>query len=893
MRSWLPSLSTIEVADADVAHVQKDLEERGWQSCFQGTRGPDARCGSGGVALMVRQPWRIVQQSHPSIDEWCEAARAIFARIHDGTGKLVCYCLATYGISDKRKHAEEATNLYNALAEVYATFSGEPFVLLGDFNEVPGALNGIDRLTACGLAVDAFERADARTRATPTHIGGRQLDRVFMSTCLAARLQKVEVLERVFPSHAAVRVEYIRGENVVPLPRVRTVHPFPKKGRPGAQLVDWRVGHDIWQDACAAGDLDTMLSSWTERWEAYLVALHGDITTCSGRAMSHESNGTSSRAPAASASKALSVEQRQLVNTYNQVCALHRQYMACEHDDWEEYDKWQSKQALVIRRLKKLHDMEIASDDSALIGVKQELKTRVHSEREERRRDQLKEWRTKMASREHAVRYIKGDQFKQLAFVQHPTSGEIVYDLHDADALLTDFWTKVALPKRTTMESVDGEMERLVDDLFPPTEMKSDAMSFTVTALRDRIHGLKNKSASGPGGWHPSDVKQLPSQALTELLHLFHTCLKQRNTPAAWKQVYITYLQKKNDWAPQHLRPISVAPLLWRLLSGLVARRLSGIVEPALERCQCGGRPGMGTGGAIARLKAALDTARRHGRELHILQLDVEKCFNNLSVPCGLSILQRIGVGEDVVGLLRKHLSETEMRNRFVAGQLGKGWKPPRGLPQGDPMSVALANLILSLIVRKVGLGGPKGKVDAVMYLDDLVLWADNKKDLQTMMTRILHRLDQLGLTLNDSKCVYCSTVKDDSYTLPAGTVLQAAPTIDMLGCDVVAFDTDGSNDGRVVDRSKKAVARLQRIAHIPGDMRYRADLAAILAGPLWRYEPFGRPLECATGERDVWDAIHARQRIPPEEAPEVVYAVLTRGHAVYPPWVKLHSAVM
>eukprot|EP00971_Amphidinium_carterae_P349994 6491332-Amphidinium_carterae.1 len=889
----LVAITEHKVSDADVVHVQKDLEERGWQACFQGTRGPDARCGSGGVALMVRQPWRIVQQSHPSIDEWCEEARAIFARVHDGTGKLICYCLATYGFSDKRKHAEEAANLYNALAEVFATFSGEPFILLGDLNEVPGALNGIDRLTACGLAVDAFERADPVTRATPTHIGGRQLDRVYMSTCMASRLRKVEVLEKVFPTHAAVRVEYMRGGDIVPLPRARIVLPFPKKGKVTGQLVNWRVGHGAWQEACDSDDLDAMLGRWTERWETYLVALHGEITTCSGRALDHETNGTSARAPAAAASKALSVEQRQLVNTYNQVCALHRQYVDCEHDDWDEYADWQSKKASVVRRLRKLHDMEVASDDSALIGVKQELQKRVYKEREERRRSQLEEWRTKMQSREHAVRYIKGDQFKQLAFVQHPTSGEIVYDLRDADALLTDFWTKVALPKHATIENIDSEMKNLVATLFPQTEMTSPSLSLTVTALRDRIFGLKNKSAAGPGGWHPTDVKQLPDQALVELLHLFHTCLKQRNTPAAWKQVYVTYLQKKNDWAPKHLRPISVAPLLWRLLSGLIAKRVSGIVEPALERCQCGGRPGMGTGGAISRLKEALDTARRHGRTLHILQLDVEKCFNNLSVPCGLSILQRIGVGEDVVGLLRKHLSETEMRNRFVAGQLGKAWKPPRGLPQGDPMSVALANLILSLIVRKVGLGSPKGKVDAVMYLDDLVLWADDKKDLHAMMTRVLHRLSQLGLSLNDSKCVYCSTVRGDSYTLPTGTVLQAAPTIDMLGCDVVAFATEECNDGRIVDRSKKAVARLQRIAHIPGDMRYRADLAAILAGPLWRYEPFGRPLECATGERDVWDAIHAKQRVPPEEATEVVYAVLTRGHAIYPPWVKLHSAVL
>lgn len=193
-------------------------------------------------------------------------------------------------------------------------------------------------------------------------------------------------------------------------------------------------------------------------------------------------------------------------------------------------------------------------------------------------------------------------------------------------------------------------------------------------------------------------------------------------------------------------RLISAAPFRDRV----VHHALCNIIEPIFERCfiadSYANRVGKGTHRAIDRAQAY---ARRFK---YILQIDVEQFFPAVDHQILYQILAKKLPDNNVCWLIEQILAsgvgllQEAYQPRYFAGDDLWATLRPRGLPIGNLTSQFWANCYLNpfdhFVKRELQCKG------YLRYVDDMVLFADDKKILWAWLKRVKERLARLRLTI-------------------------------------------------------------------------------------------------------------------------------------------------
>jgi len=197
-------------------------------------------------------------------------------------------------------------------------------------------------------------------------------------------------------------------------------------------------------------------------------------------------------------------------------------------------------------------------------------------------------------------------------------------------------------------------------------------------------------------------------------------------------------------------RLISAAPFRDRV----VHHALVGVIEPLFERRFIGdsyaNRVGKGT-------HRALDRCQQFSRRYrYVLQCDVRQFFPSVDHAILYGQLARVIGDEDVMWLVARIL---EGGRGVLAGEYEMVWFPgddllaatrPRGLPIGNLTSQFWANVYLNSLdqfVRRTL------RCRAYLrYVDDFLLFADEKTTLHTWRVAVIERLADLRLTLHERR---------------------------------------------------------------------------------------------------------------------------------------------
>jgi RNA-directed DNA polymerase len=194
-------------------------------------------------------------------------------------------------------------------------------------------------------------------------------------------------------------------------------------------------------------------------------------------------------------------------------------------------------------------------------------------------------------------------------------------------------------------------------------------------------------------------------------------------------------------------RLISAAPFRDRV----VHHALCNVVEPVFERSfiadSYANRVGKGTHHALDRCQAF---ARRHR---YVLQCDVQQFFPAVDHAVLRGILAKKIADPDVLGLIDRILesgegvlSEAYQMVWFPGDDLWSANRP-RGLPIGNLTSQFWANCYLNpfdhFVKRELRCHG------YLRYVDDFLLFADDKRQLWAWKQAIMERLARLRLTMH------------------------------------------------------------------------------------------------------------------------------------------------
>jgi retron-type reverse transcriptase len=252
----------------------------------------------------------------------------------------------------------------------------------------------------------------------------------------------------------------------------------------------------------------------------------------------------------------------------------------------------------------------------------------------------------------------------------------------------------------------------------------------------DNLYLAYRKARKGKRGRPPAATFEFDLEA--NLVTLQQELREKRYEPGAYSSFYIHEPKR---------RLISAAPFRDRV----VHHALCNVIEPIFERSfifdSYANRAGKGT-------HAALDRAQQFARRYrYVLQCDVKQFFPSLDFAILRETLARKIADADVLWLIDRILASGV---GVLSEEYDMEWFPgddllaatrPRGLPIGNLTSQFWANCYLNpfdhFVKRDLRCGG------YVRYVDDFLLFGDDKPTLWTWRQAVVERLASLRLTIH------------------------------------------------------------------------------------------------------------------------------------------------
>ncbi len=303
--------------------------------------------------------------------------------------------------------------------------------------------------------------------------------------------------------------------------------------------------------------------------------------------------------------------------------------------------------------------------------------------------------------------------------------------LKEKSIVLMDFvwrWSKT-LPLRTT----NCFKWRCIPNSFVLRELKQ----------------LKRQKAFGVDNLPSGMLKDCREYIYQPLGYIINLSFQSSKVPSMWKTAKVIPIHKKGAHnEPENYRPISVLPVLSKVLERAVHQQLSEFLKEQnlLTKYQFGYRSNRSTN-LVATL--FLDDIRREvdvGNMVGAVFIDLSKAFDTLGHSILLSKLPAYGVHDNELLWFTDYLFG---RQQYV--QLGKVTLSMRpiysGVPQGSILGPLLFNLYFNDFVDHLL------RVKVLMYADDTVIYCAGK-DIECIENVLTRELEHVARYFDENELV-------------------------------------------------------------------------------------------------------------------------------------------
>ena len=293
---------------------------------------------------------------------------------------------------------------------------------------------------------------------------------------------------------------------------------------------------------------------------------------------------------------------------------------------------------------------------------------------------------------------------------------------------------------------------------------------FTITELEEYLKNKKDDSAPGPDQVTYHLLKQMDQENLQMILQKTNQIAEGETVPEEWKEAYHWPVYKKGKKSKfQNYRPITLASVLRKILTGMIANRITHHIETndIYIHSQDGFRRERSTQGQVTALKSLIRNANLNDKELHIIYIDIKGAFDAVPHKGMFETLTNYGIDGKTIRIL-KDLYNGNKTRIITSHGLTEAYAANRGTHQGDPLSPTIFGLFLNPILKYIqenteGYKVGNAKVTHLAFADDVALTAESQEELKKAFDLFLSFCYYNNMALNTDKTAYTSNKQQQS----------------------------------------------------------------------------------------------------------------------------------
>lgn len=270
------------------------------------------------------------------------------------------------------------------------------------------------------------------------------------------------------------------------------------------------------------------------------------------------------------------------------------------------------------------------------------------------------------------------------------------------------------------------------------------------------IRRLKTKKSPGHDLIPVIAIKQLPRKAVVLITSIFNSCLRTGYFPDTWKKAELVVIHKpgKNTKEVRNYRPISLLPILGKMLETIIKRRLSSFLESnnIIPDFQFGFQINHSTSHQLARLTDFIVNGFEMKKHTLVTFLDFQQAFDKVWHRGLLYKLKKADIPKYLFDILYSFLSGRTFTVR-IKNVNSTIRAIHAGTPQRSVLSPILFNFYLHDIIQTTS-------TSIAMFADDTAVFSQHE-DIQIARNTLQSHLNNLEqyfkkwmLTLNAQKCI-------------------------------------------------------------------------------------------------------------------------------------------
>lgn len=284
------------------------------------------------------------------------------------------------------------------------------------------------------------------------------------------------------------------------------------------------------------------------------------------------------------------------------------------------------------------------------------------------------------------------------------------------------------------------------------------------------IMSLKSDSAPGYDNIPTRFLKLCKDYIVPALSHLINLCFSKGIFPTTLKKSIITPVFKSGDVDDvNNFRPISVLTVISKVLEKIINNRVIGFLDKynILSNAQYGFRHGISTHDAIKDLSSLIIEQLDEGKKCLTVFLDLKKAFDTVSIPILLQKLERIGIRNTPLELLKDYLTNRIQKTK-IEGHISEDHLVTYGVPQGSVLGPTLFLIYINdLCNYRIDRGNIFSYADDTAIVFSEKSWEAVHNVAEAGLSKIYNWLNHNLLTLNTLKTNYiCFAINNRSQPM-------------------------------------------------------------------------------------------------------------------------------